>query len=102
MVKQNPCRYCINSKVLSGKRVPGHLNCPCANWKLHQVFLEAKRKYEPGEVIRTLRELEKESIVFVINWHKVVSVKVIENLQYSLVVKMIKNGMFCKAKRKGE
>lgn len=102
MIKQNPCRYCINSKLLSGKRVPGHPNCPCENWELHQDFLETKRKYEPGEVIRTLSELEQESIVFVINWGKVVSIKVIENLQYNLVAKMLKEKRICKAKRKGE
>lgn len=102
MVKTNPCRFCINSKVLSGKNIPGHPNCPCENYELHQEYLESKRKYEPGEIIRTINELEQEILVFVTNWNKVVSTKVIENLPYKLVLKMLKEERFCKAKRKGE
>ncbi len=64
----------------------------------HRLKLEKRRKYKPGDLIKTLDELLMQEWVM---WHgRTTHIEVVKSLQLRIVIDSLVRGGFCKAIKK--
>ena len=100
-MKQNPCRYCVLSKInRNGKHYPGYvLECRnCENLINHKKYLEKHRKFDVGEPIKSLELLLEQEWVM---WgNRTTHIEAVKSLQLRIILRGLENNGFRKAIRK--
>lgn len=99
-MKQNPCRFCALSVEYKGRYSPSwKKECgECENYEKHKEYLLSKRKFEKGERITTLEELQEQE--WVIWGVQTKHIKVIMSFPFEMVIRQLNGGNFYKAVRK--
>lgn len=96
---RNPCKNCKYAFVYKGRHMHGwecHLDCD--KYRKHQEYLERKRIFRKGDVIKSIEELL--NCEWVMWGDKPRHIEVIKCMQLNSILRFIQLGYFNKAVRK--
>lgn len=99
-MRQNPCRYCVNSVNYRERHFPSHdAKCVrCEHFKEHKEYLRSQRKFTEGVPITSIDELLQQE--WVMWYHQTKHIEVFKNMQLRSVILFLERGAFHKAIRR--